>query len=63
LTTELEESVDSCEAVRIIRFQALLSEIKVSNKLINNLEFKISCEERFLSKSDFKLTEDDIVSE
>ena len=63
LITELEKSVDNYKVVRIIRLQTLLSEIKVSNKLIDDLEFKISCEERLLSRSDFKSTEDDAASE
>ncbi len=63
LITELEESVNSCKAVRIIRFQTLLSEIKVLNKLIDDFEFKISYEERFLNKSDLKLIKNNIVSE
>ncbi len=63
LTAELEKSVDSYKIIRMIRLWALLSEIEVSNKLIDDLEFKISCEERFLNESDLKLTEDDAASE
>ncbi len=62
MTAELEELINSCEAVRMIRFQALLSEIEVSNKLINNLEFKTDYEERFLNKSDLKLIKNDAAS-
>jgi len=63
LTTELEELINSYEAVRMIRFWALLSEIKVSNKLIDDFEFKTNYEEKFLSRSDFKLIKNDIASE
>ena len=63
MTTKLEESVDSCEAIRMIRLQAFLSEIKVSNKLIDDFEFKTNYEEKFLSRSDFKLIKNDAASE